>query len=1089
MAMSKGKLKQGNTPAARRAHRRRSSIARGIGLMLLLATVAWAQHAGADTSAVIGAGGPVSSLVFDPHAPTSLYAISRSCGGVKSTDGGDTWGVSDISLPDTVTAFAIDPITPSTRYVGTPNGVYKSTGVATRGWEAVNTGLRNTAVNALAIDPTVPTTLYAGTDGGFAGISKSTDGANNWRTVNSGIPYQQYGGIAALAIDPIAPTTLYAGGAACDGRRCIGLMLKSTNAAVSWQTVNTGLPNTTDAACEYCIGTILALVMDPTTPTTLYAGTVTGIYETMNGGGSWQLVNTNLSGETYATVLAIDPSAPTTLYAGTETDGLFKSTDGANTWRATGLVADAICGDGLRCGAEECDDGNRISGDGCEADCTLPRCGNGVVDAGEQCDNGNGNPNPVAGCTSACTICGNGIVTAPEDCDDGNRVNGDRCEADCTLPRCGNGIVDVGEECDNGNGNPQPVVGCTDACTICGNGIVTAPEQCDDGNSVNGDACETSCTLPFCGNAIVDTGEQCDDGNLNNSDTCDANCTLPGCGNGILDASEECDDGNTVSGDGCDANCTMPRCGNGITDAGEECDDANRNPFDGCTNGCTICGNGVITPPEECDDGNADPADGCTNACTRCGNGRITAPETCDDGNLVTGDGCDATCQTVCGNGVVDGDEECDDGGICIASTNAGTHCTADTDCPGGHCQPFGGDGCAANCTLETDVAFNLVPGGVAPTGLEIAPGTSGSVINGDTALPFSGSQTLTIGKQRGGQIPVVIKADAVRLTLTRDGLFPCLCIRGVATKTCGGTAVEADGVTLSLDCTAGFTAGDSVCQGQKPCTFVRGPGNSASGMIGCVGLDGVNLHLTQDAGGASATPGPARITVSGTGGSGAAVLNATIAIGGGVLIPSSCTGGDASVYGPDGVFCTDDDPQDQRGTPLIAPATTGAVTGQVLKANMNDGANVGPFAATGHAFDCSRLQGAPGDASGAALASAAIELNQPIFCFEGCSGIGDSYDVRTGTAPTTRSSRSPGAPTTDVVLASVLVAGSGPCVGNCDGGGAVTVNEVIALVNIALGNAAPSACPNGLPGVADVTVAVIIQAVNNALNGCGSDQ
>jgi hypothetical protein len=316
--MSKGELKQGDTPAARSAIRRAESVARCIGLMLLLAAGAWTQPAAADASGVIiGAGGPISSVVFDPQFPTALYAISRSCGGVKSTDGGDTWVVSDISLPDTVTAFAFDPITPSTRYAGTPNGVYKSTGAATRGWEAVNTGLRNTAVNALAIDPTVPTTLYAGTDGGFAGISKSTDGANNWRTVNSGIPYQQYEGIGALAIDPFAPTTLYAGGAACDGRRCIGLMLKSTNAAVSWQTVNTGLPNTTDAACEYCIGTILALVMDPTTPTTLYAGTVTGIYETMNGGGSWQLVNTNLSGETYATVLAIDPSAPTTLYAGT----------------------------------------------------------------------------------------------------------------------------------------------------------------------------------------------------------------------------------------------------------------------------------------------------------------------------------------------------------------------------------------------------------------------------------------------------------------------------------------------------------------------------------------------------------------------------------------------------------------------------------------------------------------------------------------------------------------------------------------------------------------------------------------------------
>ena len=50
-----------------------------------------------------------------------------------------------------------------------------------------------------------------------------------------------------------------------------------------------------------------------------------------------------------------------------------------------------------------------------------------------------------------------------------------------------------------------------------------------------------------------------------------------------------------------------------------------------------------------------------------------------------------------------------------------------------------------------------------------------------------------------------------------------------------------------------------------------------------------------------------------------------------------------------------------------------------------------------------------------------------------------------------------------------------------------MTINDLITLVNIALGTAQPSACPNGdLPLGGEVNVAVIIQAVNNALNGCG---
>ena len=63
------------------------------------------------------------------------------------------------------------------------------------------------------------------------------------------------------------------------------------------------------------------------------------------------------------------------------------------------------------------------------------------------------------------------------------------------------------------------------------------------------------------------------------------------------------------------------------------------------------------------------------------------------------------------------------------------------------------------------------------------------------------------------------------------------------------------------------------------------------------------------------------------------------------------------------------------------------------------------------------------------------------------------------------------------------------PCVGDCGGVGTVAINNIITLVNIALGTADPSACPHGVPIGAEVNVAVIIQAVNSALNGCGSGQ
>lgn len=63
---------------------------------------------------------------------------------------------------------------------------------------------------------------------------------------------------------------------------------------------------------------------------------------------------------------------------------------------------------------------------------------------------------------------------------------------------------------------------------------------------------------------------------------------------------------------------------------------------------------------------------------------------------------------------------------------------------------------------------------------------------------------------------------------------------------------------------------------------------------------------------------------------------------------------------------------------------------------------------------------------------------------------------------------------------------GSGGCPGDCNGDGAVTVDEVISGVNIALGNVPVSACPAmDDNGDSDVTVDEILKAVNAALNGC----
>lgn len=181
------------------------------------------------------------------------------------------------------------------------------------------------------------------------------------------------------------------------------------------------------------------------------------------------------------------------------------------------------CGDGWiqHNLSEQCDDGNRSSGDGCSSTCQMETawsCGDGVLDLtlGEQCDDGqqcfNGkqcqrNSQCVGigigfcqqhdgdGCSAACQVevapsCGNGRVDLrwDEQCDDGKRCeDGNRCDdaSDC---------VGVGR----GTCAPRSGDGCSRACRFelrdgrCGDGQVQAGEVCDNGEGSNGDLCSSS---------------------------------------------------------------------------------------------------------------------------------------------------------------------------------------------------------------------------------------------------------------------------------------------------------------------------------------------------------------------------------------------------------------------------------------------------------------------------------------------------------------------------------------------------------------------------------------------------------------------
>ena len=61
----------------------------------------------------------------------------------------------------------------------------------------------------------------------------------------------------------------------------------------------------------------------------------------------------------------------------------------------------------------------------------------------------------------------------------------------------------------------------------------------------------------------------------------------------------------------------------------------------------------------------------------------------------------------------------------------------------------------------------------------------------------------------------------------------------------------------------------------------------------------------------------------------------------------------------------------------------------------------------------------------------------------------------------------------------------AGSCVGDCNGDGTVTIDELITLVTVGLGAPLASCPPGDRNGDGEVTIEELVTAVGNALTGC----
>lgn len=199
-------------------------------------------------------------------------------------------------------------------------------------------GGRSAAVTGV---PGKPTLFYMGVTGG--GVWRTKDGGSTWENISDGF----FGGsIGAVAVSEFDNNVIYVGGGEVTVRGNVSSghgMWKSENAGQTWTSI--GLPNSRH---------IPRIRIHPKNPDLVYVAVLgdlykssidRGVYRSKDGGKSWEKI-LFVNADAGAVDLTFDPNNPRVLFASTwrirrtpyslesggDGSGLWKSTDGGDSW-------------------------------------------------------------------------------------------------------------------------------------------------------------------------------------------------------------------------------------------------------------------------------------------------------------------------------------------------------------------------------------------------------------------------------------------------------------------------------------------------------------------------------------------------------------------------------------------------------------------------------------------------------------------------------------------------------------------------------------------------------------------------------------
>lgn len=211
---------------------------------------------------------------------------------------------------------------------------------------------RGGRVTAVAGVDSIPGTYYYGATGG--GVWKTVDNGANWESLADGQPFGT-GSVGAIEVSPSDPNIVYVGMGESPIRGDFSYgdgMYKSIDAGHTWKHI--GLEATRQIA---------RVKVNPKNPDIVYVAALghvwapneeRGIYKSVDGGKTWKQVLTR-GPKAGAIELVFDPSnanvlwagfwevyrKPWTLESGGPGSGIFKTSDGGETWadmtRSAGL--------------------------------------------------------------------------------------------------------------------------------------------------------------------------------------------------------------------------------------------------------------------------------------------------------------------------------------------------------------------------------------------------------------------------------------------------------------------------------------------------------------------------------------------------------------------------------------------------------------------------------------------------------------------------------------------------------------------------------------------------------------------------------